>query len=446
MMPSAVAAYLRSRAAASWSLNLDSIGVMSGAVVIPAYAEEENLFATLASLAANPAEYLSRFLILVVVNNRTNAPSADLNNNAATLQRLASLQRTPLRLAWVDAASTGRELPPGGGVGLARKIGLDLALARLDYTSGDPLLICLDADTLVRPDYLPAIVAHFARTPEGGAVIPFCHQVGESAAHDEAICRYELFLRSYVLGLSLAGSPYAFHTVGSAMACRASAYVRMGGMNSRMAGEDFYFLQQLRRTSGVAPLHGTVVFPSARSSHRVPFGTGRSIARSLAGDPHAVVFYRPECFAILGEWLALVTQRPGSDAGTLVSGATAISLHLADYLDGTGFTGVWERLSRHNPRPAALLSAFHGWFDGLRTMKLIHHLSDGPYPRCGPQNSVPALFRQAGLPHAGGASREWLKVLRREQIGASCVPGNCPGSHCAVAVENFPPESLPCVV
>ena len=441
MTPAALASYLRSRSVSTpWSIDGCASAGLSGAVVIPAYAEGEHLFATIDSLAANPAEYLERFLILVVVNNRADASAADVADNVATLRRLATLQgQTPLRLAWVDAATSGRELPRGAGVGLARKVGLDLALSRLDYAAGDPLLVCLDADTLVRPDYLSAIVAHFAHTPEGGAVIPFCHQAGESADHDEAIIRYELFLRSYVLGLSLAGSPYAFHTVGSAMACRASAYVRMGGMNNRVAGEDFYFLQQLRRTSGVVPVRGTVVFPSARPSHRVPFGTGRSIARTLAGDPAAVTFYRSECFAILGDWLTLVERNPGSDSATLLAGAMAVSPRLGSYLEGISFAGIWERLRRHHPRPDALSSAFHGWFDALRTMKLIHHLSADPFPRCEPEEALPPLLLRAGLPADDGAPRAWLKLLRREQIGLPCRGSDCPGNCCGRAVENFPP-------
>ena len=186
--------------------------------------------------------------------------------------------------------------PPKQGVGLARKIGLDLALPLLDYGGGDPLLVCLDADTLVQPDYLPAITRHFARSTAGGAAIPYRHRPAADPAGQGAIDRYELFLRAYVLGLELAGSPYAFHTVGSAMACRASAYVASGGMNRRLAGEDFYFLQQVHKTSGVAPLAGTVVHPSPRSSHRVPFGTGRAVGDMLAEGEQRLLFYQPVCF------------------------------------------------------------------------------------------------------------------------------------------------------
>ena len=295
--------YLKSRAISGpWRIEGCTEGGFGGAVVIPALAESATLFATLSSLAANPTELCGRFLTLVVVNHRTDAPLSDKADNLATLKLLAAgaPRLSRLRLAWVDAATAGLEMPAkGGGVGLARRIGLDLALSRLGGLNGDPLLVCLDADTLVRPDYLPALVRHFAQSSCGAAVIPFCHQFGPSAEADRLIMRYELFLRGYVLGLSLAGSPYAFHSVGSAMACRASAYVKIGGMNSRSAGEDFYFLQQLARTVGVEQLTGTVVHPSARPSHRVPFGTGRSVSRMQAGGEGEQLFYHPACFRVL---------------------------------------------------------------------------------------------------------------------------------------------------
>lgn len=312
ILPSHIARYLQSRGLKDpWKIAGTDQGGFNGAVVIPALAESDHLFATLQSLAQNPGQILSRFLTLVVINHREDAPLSDKSDNEHTLQHLAagdpSLKN--LHLAWVDAASKGLELPAkGGGVGLARKIGFDLSLPRLRFGPSTPLLISLDADTFVRPDYLPALIRHFQGTKVPGAVIPFCHRPGSSREQDEAIRRYELFLRVYVLGLSRACSPYAFHTVGSAMACLAESYCRMGGMNLRVAGEDFYFLQHLAKTGGIAQVKGTVVYPSARASHRVPFGTGRSISRLLGKDEEAVLFYQKDCFQILGEWLTLIAQ------------------------------------------------------------------------------------------------------------------------------------------
>jgi hypothetical protein len=398
-IPANIHKYLQTRASTGpWQLSGCAAGGFAGAVIIPALAESARLFATLATLARNSPEVLAQFLVLVVVNQREDASQADRADNQATLRLLAADLPRELPCAWVDATSPGLELPAKvGGVGLARKIGHDLALQRLDYRHHDPLLVSLDADTLVEPTYLPAIVRHFRATTAGGAIIPFRHQQGKTTAEQAAVIRYELFLRSYVLGLSLAGSPYAFHTVGSAMACTVSAYCRMGGMNNRSAGEDFYFLQQLQRTAGIGQVAGTVVHPSARASHRVPFGTGRSIGRLLAGDGTAVLFYRTECFMLLKEWLCLVTKHPQLPGAELQTLATGIAEPLGKYLAAAGFSQTWDRLRTNNRQPAPLMAAFHGWFDGLKTMKLIHHLSATLYPRCEPELSLPALLNWGNI-------------------------------------------------
>jgi hypothetical protein len=420
MVPPQVKKYLEKRAInGPWKITGTDQEDFDGAVVIPALAESDHLFATLQSLAQNPLEILSRFLILVVVNHREDAPLLDKSDNEDTLKRLAAGDSSlkNLYLGWVDASLKGLELPAkGGGVGLARKIGSDLSLPRLRYGPSAPLLISLDADTLVRPDYLPALIRHFQATKVPGAVIPFCHRPGSSPDQDEAIRRYELFLRVYVLGLRRAGSPYAFHTVGSAMACLAESYSRMGGMNLRAAGEDFYFLQHLAKTGGIAQVKGTVVYPSARASNRVPFGTGRSISRLLGREEGAVLFYQKDCFQILEEWLALIAQNLQSGGEEIRARSETISTHLAEYLDSIGFITVWGKLRKNFRDPSNLMAGFHGWFDGLKTMKLIHHLSAGPLPRSEPECVMPGLLEWAGLEPVQGIDSQ-LTLLRAIQIG-----------------------------
>lgn len=398
-LPPNIASYQNKRAAGvPWTINEIPTRAFSGAVVIPSLTEAINLPQTLESLSRNPADLLDSFMILIVVNQRGDASGEETADNLETLKMLPQWkERYGLKqLFWVDAATTGRELPPGQGVGLARKIGLDLALHLLDYSGGDPLLICLDADTLVQPDYLAAITRHFAGSSAGGASIPYRHRPAADLSGQGAIDRYELFLRTYVLGLELAGSPYAFHTVGSAMACRVSAYVASGGMNRRLAGEDFYFLQQVHKTSGVAPLPGTAVHPSPRSSHRVPFGTGRAVGDMLSEGEQRLLFYQPVVFSIVGKWLACVAENPAEDAITLLNGAARISPVLHEFLEQAGFSGSWENLRKNNREGSKLAAAFHGWFDAFRTMRLIHELSDRAYPRIAPAAAVAPLLERAG--------------------------------------------------
>jgi hypothetical protein len=200
------------------------------------------------------------------------------------------------------------------------------------------------------------------------------------------------------------------------MACTAEAYVKAGGMNTRVAGEDFYFLQQLQKTAGVSRVEGTVVFPSPRASGRVPFGTGRSVGRLLSGESDAVLFYSPECFRILQDWLSLVKSSPFFLGNEIHRATTAISVHLHDYLATIRFPEVWERLSRTCPDSARLSAAFHVWFDGLKTMKLIHYLSSVAFPRSEPEDAVSGLFRWAGL-ESPAHMEEQLVLLRKIQIG-----------------------------
>jgi hypothetical protein len=397
--PPAIAAYLCKRAISGpWLIQEAPVRTFRAAVVIPALAEYVNLPHTLQTLSANPPALLEQTLILVVVNQRSDASSTERVDNLATLAKLPQWKREYglENLYWVDAASTGNELPLKQGVGLARKIGLDLTLNYLDFNESDPLLICLDADTLVQPDYLGAITTHFGAGSAGGASIPFRHRPAEDPRGQAAIDRYELFLRAYVLGIELAGSPYAFHTVGSAMACRASAYVASGGMNRRLAGEDFYFLQQLHKTSGVASLSGTIVHPSPRSSHRVPFGTGRAVGDMLAKGEQQLLFYQPQLFGILGDWLKCVAGHGGADGNRLLLRAGEISPFLQSYLEPAGFGEAWDNLLRHNRDEQRLMVSFHGWFDAFRTMRLMHHLTDSGYPRIPAEEAVPPLLERAG--------------------------------------------------
>jgi hypothetical protein len=281
------------------------------------------------------------------------------------------------------------------GVGFARKLGLDLSLSRLNWEE-EPLLVCLDADTLVEANYLSVIASHFQQSALGAAVLPFRHQPGIDAAQQAAIDRYELFLRSYVYGLRLAGSPYAFNSIGSAIACRASAYVRCGGMNCRKAGEDFYFLQKLAKTDGVDFLTGTTVFPEPRVSERVPFGTGRSMARLLDGDAQAVLFYPVETFRVLAAWLHAVEHNLSGDAGSLLILAEKISTELANYLEQANWRTTWPRLQSTHKSEVQRLQAFHLWFDGFRTMRLIHMLCDVGPCRGEPEDVLPGYFAWEG--------------------------------------------------
>ncbi len=358
-------------------------GGFEAAIVIPACRENGFLRETLSSLSDNDHSALARTLVVVVVNNpppESCAPKL-VEENLMLLEYLRNSQLNGLCIAVVDAVARGREIPADEGVGGARKAGMDAALEYLG-PGDDALLICLDADTTVSKGFLKAVFEFYAANPDAvGAVAEFAHRGGADPRRRRAIALYELIMRYYVAGLSAAGSPYAYHSLGSAMNCRAGAYVKAGGMRRRNGGEDFYFMQALRKIGSIGRCSQARVYPSARPSDRVPFGTGPKVAEFEKNQDKAVT-YNPEIFLLLKKFLsslsldALKKQRPCQGSPEKPVSA---------FLEKHGFPRTWEKILRNSrDSDQALRRSFHTWFDAFRTLKFIHFCEreyPGRYPR-----------------------------------------------------------------
>lgn len=185
------------------------------------------------------------------------------------------------------------------GAGLARKKGMDEAIFRFNVIEKkDGIIVSLDADTLVEPNYFLEIEKHFKENPkEVGVTISFSHQTENlGTKHRVGIELYEKYLDYYKRALDFTGYPYSMFTVGSAFAVTAQAYVKRGGMNRRQAGEDFYFLQNLVQIGPVGEILTTTVHPSARLSDRVPFGTGPVLQKWLNGEEDLTTTYNFDAF------------------------------------------------------------------------------------------------------------------------------------------------------
>jgi hypothetical protein len=295
----AVRQYLARYAAPEVALAASVPGDYAHVIVVPACAEDARCIAGLASAAREPV------LAIVVVNGTEDADLAVHRANATLLAALADQPSLgALEVMVVDRASAGRRLPAGQGVGLARRIGCDLALAlQVGGRVRSPWIHTTDADAVLADDYFDVP----ARAGSAAALVyPLWHEPSGEAALDRAHALYEMSLRYYVLGLHWAGSPYAYHTVGSALAVRGTAYAAVRGVPRRQAGEDFYLLNKLARLGPIAQPAAEPVRLRGRRSRRVPFGTGpaceRIMAGLAAGQPFRV--YHPRSFELLGDRLA----------------------------------------------------------------------------------------------------------------------------------------------
>ncbi len=268
-------------------------------VVIPAMGEEPPLVASVLESLASAERPMRDVEVLVVINASQDAPAVWHERNRQLYDHLLQHRRRWER-PWLRVHPLLLEpfAPREAGVGRARKTGMDEAARRLAQRD-DGLIVSLDADTLVAPGYFTALERCFLAHPRlDGVSLHFEHPLEGSDFPIEvyrAVAQYELHLRYFVQALRWCGHPHAVHTVGSAFAVRAAAYLRLGGMNRRQGGEDFYFIQKVVQAGRYRSLAGTTVYPSPRPARRVPFGTGPVIAR-LAGSGEEMFTYRWEAF------------------------------------------------------------------------------------------------------------------------------------------------------
>ena len=252
------------------------------------------------------------------------------------------------------------------GVGLARKIGMDEAVRRFEYSNRDGLIVNLDADCSVASNYFQAIIESFRQKPEiWAAGIHFEHPI----SHDEdPIIDYELHLRYFIEAQRFIKLPFAFQTVGSCMAVRSSAYQKLGGMNVRKAGEDFYFLHKFIAINRFMEINDTTVFPSARVSSRVPFGTGRAMKSRMEGAIQLT--YNLQSFYQLAPLLNLIP-----DLYQTVVKPNSFD-HLPEVIllflrDNQGFEKINE-IKRETAQFATYIDRFFQWFNAFRLMKYLH--------------------------------------------------------------------------
>jgi len=411
--PELVESYLKRQSTNPWKLEwIEKLGI-SNIIVVPAIAEFENIEKLLTSLANNKPDYFPSTLVIFVINNNPTNSIEVKESNKKSLELLRSIIRekdidnqlirkvidSGLNIALIDGSSKGKELKEKySGVGLARKIGLDLALTVFDYSiEKKKIIIWLDADCKVDKNYINTIVNEFNNKNLFVTTINFSHDISGTNELTKAIIPYEIFLRYYVLGLKYAKSSYAFHTIGSTLAVDHNAYIKVGGMNKKRAAEDFYFLQKVAKNYKIDRITSTTVYPSSRHSWRVPFGTGRSITRFLSNSRNEFQLNNPIVFDVLKEWLILFNDKNIFDTNHLMNEAGKINKELKPFLLQRKFPEHWDRILINTKNSKQFQYQKQNWFDGFKTLKLIHHLRDKLYQEINMFDAVDQLLIKSGL-------------------------------------------------
>lgn len=340
-------------------------------VVIPSY-KEPNISYTLASLC-QCIKPKGEVELIIVVNAPENAPSEVLDINRNTIAQIKGMEKkleeNKISLKLILEENLPKKF---AGAGLARKIGMDEALHRWALAKKDGPIICLDADCTVSKDYLIAAEKAFSNPLIQLGHYQFKHLFLEEKDEQlkNGIVQYELHLRYHIQGLKWSGYPNAKHTVGSCMVVRASAYAKSGGMNRRKAGEDFYFMHKLLPICQFIYLPA-LVYPSARSSDRVPFGTGRAQLEFLDAGAQIRNTYHPETYISLKQFFKLVPNLYYT-----VIGLEELPEHLLQFLLEQGFENRLKDMISQSKTANIFVKNFWQWMDGFMVLKMTHFLRD----------------------------------------------------------------------
>jgi len=333
-------------------------------------------------------KHIQQGLLVILVINRSD------ENDLETLELLTAATACPYRhknnlclsetsskidTLVVDRASTGLLFSPAEGVGLARKIGADIALTLIGKgIVADRFIHNTDADAVLPanyfdqtfPDDVAAVVWPYRHTNRSKNQPP-----AQKEAQNLATLLYEISMLYYVNRLAHAQSPYAFHTIGSTISVNATNYVLVRGVPRRLAGEDFYLLNKLAKTGPVITAMSQAIDLDARISHRTPFGTGSSIDRIMKMDQplDEYLFYQPVIFDQLKLLLTNLPLTWHESAPDRVFSPMPLILEWGNQ------SGLFDDIVKQKKQintETVFAKFLHDWMDGFRTLKFVHYLRD----------------------------------------------------------------------
>lgn len=368
-------------------------------VVVPCYNEPDILSCLDSLKQCKPPK--KSVEVIIVINASEDAHDSILEANSRSFEEVETWALKNSRSNFSTHCIREEKLPARyAGPGLARKIGMDEASSRFyqiyqenarqtlagqarQVLAGQGIICSLDADSLCDENYFIELEKLMMLKPETGAgSIYFEHPLeGEDYPPEvyEAVSLYELNMRYFYQALRSTGFPYAQHSLGSAFFVTAKAYARAGGMNRRIAGEDFYFLQKLIPNSYFQYLTTTRVIPSPRPSGRVLFGTGPWIRRFVRGELKTYLTYDFQAFLDLEIFIAQIPIWYSKDYREEKEWYEALPDPLKNFFGEIELLSKLEEIRMNTSGPDSFMKRFFAWFNGLRIIRFLNHSHSEAY-------------------------------------------------------------------
>ncbi len=356
---------------------------LSVVVMIPCMNEPE-IIGTLESLW-NCSESPSFCEVIVLINDSEQSSEDIQLYNLHTLEKLIDWKkdndRPNLILYPVYVPSVN---PKFAGAGMARKIAMDEAIRRFNAVDKpEGVIVSLDADCLVSENYLEAIETTFQDKNCFAAILNFRHRIDsvDDLKQQKGIQLYEHYLHYYKKALDYTGFPNSIYTIGSAFAVRADAYVKQGGMNRRQAGEDLYFLNKLTQLGTITKIEDAFVFPSARVSDRVPFGTGAAMTKWMDDADDLSLTYNFSAFCDLKQLFDRVNELFDVSDDFVADFVKLLPLSIQEYLATIQFSGKITEINKNSSSLKSFRKRFFQFFDAFLVLRFLNLAHQNHYPR-----------------------------------------------------------------
>lgn len=334
-------------------------------VAIPAIDELDHLPVTLDNLAAQRVDY--PFTVYVCVNQPeswwNNPDKIDVcQNNQQLIKFIRNYPKLPVEI--IDKSSLGNGWgDKNHGVGWARRTLFDHILS---VATAEDVIVSLDADTCVKPEYLQSIGENFENRALTAVSLPYYHRLTDDDAANRAILRYEIYMRSYLINLYGISSPYNFTAVGSAIAVRVEALRKIGNITPMKSGEDFYLLQKLRKMAPISNWNAQAVYPAARFSARVYFGTGPAMIKGNEGHWESYPIYHYSLFSSIKDTYLQLAKLYTEDFET-----PFLQFLKEQYRDDK----LWVPIRQNSKTLERFERAFHEKADGLRILQYLKEVN-----------------------------------------------------------------------
>ena len=213
----------------------------------------------------------------------------------------------------------------------------------------------------------------------------FHHMLDDENKNSEkinsAILSYENYIKNHSKKLAECGTPFYYFALGCIIVCSDKMYCECGGMKNKIAGEDFYFIQEMiknvisknpnkikigfymlfdfNKINNAIEFLDTEVKPATRFSDRVLFGTGKALTEIVNGNLEKTKIFKDVEYNQIKTFIDLFNDLNKKNFPLeLQREAQKKCKGVYNFLLADGFFTDWTQIVENNKKSSKKLASF----------------------------------------------------------------------------------------